>query len=631
MIFPLRILLIFAILGLSFFCSAQTSSEITFKTNGSGCLEKDGEISITIPDFKTGTIDLFDFKGVLISSKSIDTETIDFNNLDPGIYSVKIAQVGKPEVAKTVRVHNLNYEEEINVEHTIEDTHCVLGFNGYVIGKGRIFLNFSDFDATGFQSLAAYFFDDYGNNYQTTDAWDDTIVGITSYELDPGVYHVVLEWNGCLYPINRDFIINPLETVDFDVEPTYYLQCGEPLKIKPESEKNFDYDLFGADGELIKSGKEFEIYEAGIYYVQNKQDGYCSYTKQINVELAGSSQVPIVNQEGDVCEGKITLIVNEDLNGLNETDYTWYDYESDLEISKGKKLEVFQDGIYYVFRGADPTSLCSTKSLPIEVNGISVPFEPQLVLADREWCESVTNSLRLEGIPDDLEVEISWFFTNDNMSIEIPEMANLKEVEILDPGIYAVLIFLGSCPEIRTELVVDQIKSEPITLEPIYDLCQYDQTNQLILRGGNAILSKWYLEEELISEQATFSPIKPGNYRLENFHSSKCYIDFSFIVTGNCEASVRFTSGMSLSDPEKQFAVFTNLFVERLKIMIYDRWGQLIFLANENHPQINSPSGIWDGNSFGKSVTPGNYSLIVQYSGSDGKIIENRSVLTVID
>ena len=338
-----------------------------------------------------------------------------------------------------------------------------------------------------------------------------------------------------------------------------------------------------------------------------------------------------MKQEGDACQGKITLIVNEDLDGLNESDYAWYDYNTNLEISKGKKLEVVQDGIYYVFRGADPTSPCSSKSLPVEVSGIIVPLEPQLVLADPEWCEGVLNSLRLEGLPDDEEVEINWSFTKDNMSLELPEMANLKEVEILEPGTYSATIIRGNCPQMSTDLVVDRIKSEPITLEPIYDLCQYDQTNQLILQAGNALRTKWYLDEELISEQATFAPTKAGNYRLENFHSSKCYSEYSFVVTGNCEATVRFTSGMSLSDPDRHFAVFTNPFVERLKIMIYDRWGQLIFLANENHPQINSPSGIWDGNSFGKTVNPDNYSLIIQYSGSDGKLIEKRSMISIID
>ena len=259
MYLPLRILWLFAFLGLSFFCFAQNPTGPTISSNGSDCLDKEGQISINIPNFKSGTISLYDFKGNLISSKSIDSENTEFNNLDPGIYSVKIDQVGLAEVIKTVRVQNLNYDQEINVEHGIEDTRCAFTYYGWVIGKGKIFLNFSDFDMTGFQSLVVYFFDENGNNYQTEDGLIDTIVGIDSNELDPGVYHVLLEWNGCLYPIDRDFIITPLEMADFEIEPTYYLQCGKPLNIKPESNHNFEYELFGADGMLIESGKEFEI------------------------------------------------------------------------------------------------------------------------------------------------------------------------------------------------------------------------------------------------------------------------------------------------------------------------------------------------------------------------------------
>lgn len=628
MLWRIFILPLFMSFGLSFLSFAQ---QVSVNSVASDCQGKTGEITVSLPNWEPGTVELYNFKGDLLLTKAIQSEKTAFSDLPPGIYSIKVAQANQADVTKTVKVLNLSYEEEINLDTFLEDTRCALFFDGWKIVKGFPILNFSNFDMTGYQSLNVYFFDDFGNNYQTQDKLDAGIVGIVSIGLDPGVYHVLLEWNGCYYPVERDFVVSKVDLPSFEIDDEYLMVCGQSVTIKPKSDQDLEYELYRADGTLIGSGREFEIKTPGTYKIQNIPGDFCAIYQSFSVRLIDSAQVPQVEKQGNVCDGKLSLVATIDAHNLKDSDFTWYDYSTDQKLASGVTLEITQDGTYYVVFGDPDNSTCASRSEPVDVQGIKTPFEPVLELENADWCEADFNKITLKNVPEDPEIEIRWYRAGELEEEEIPEAFNLYELEIVQAGVYTVTVISGTCSMKERVIQVTQVHPHHINIESTYDLCLFDEAIPLVLQGEDSFKSLWFLEDRLVGDQNTFTPEQAGNYRLENYYSEKCFLEYSFVVTSNCAARVSFTNGMRLSDPDRNFAVFTNRYVEKLSVKILNRWGNLLFYADETHPNLNSSQGIWEGTFSGKPITADKYPLLILYTGSDGKVNEIRSTLTVIE
>ncbi|MEB2778495.1 hypothetical protein SYJ56_24515 [Algoriphagus sp. D3-2-R+10] len=630
--YPCLFLSLCMVLGLSLMGFAQDLLQVTIDAKAAECDSGQGEISVGFPDQHSREVELYDLHGELILSKTTASDHVTFTDLVPGVYSVKVIQQGASEYLKAVKVLNRSYDERIKLRTGVVDTSCRNIYrDGWTLFKGFPYTGFQDFDMTDYQSLVVYFFDDKGSNYQTTDTEDDGIVSVVSQGVDPGVYHVMLEYNGCFYPLEEDFIVSPLVIADFEVKSNYEVKCGEVITVRPESVHNYEYELYTQNGDLVETGKEFEIGKAGIYYLQNKLEGYCAITHQINVTMLGGQLVPEVTKEGDVCDGKITLVASTAESTNDEDEYRWYDFTTDQELSAGSKLEVVEDGIYYV-RIGEPSNLgCTEISEPIEVAGLTLPYIPKLVLTDKEWCEGEANTLILEGLPDDKDFEISWYVTTTEGIRELYEAEGLRQLDIFEQGLYTVSVRTGVCAPNQTELEVLQQEDSLLVFDSRYDLCEYGDSNPLVLNAGDAVKAEWMVEGQIVGQQNTFMPYLPGSYRLLKYYSPNCYTEYTFMLTANCAAAVRFTTGISSSDPNKGFAVFMNSYVESLQLSIYDRWGQLLLYADETHPLINSSEGIWNAKSGRVSLPPANYTLVLWYQGADGEVHKQTSNLTVID
>ena len=164
-----RILSICLVIGLPVLGYTQSLPQISIDIKSAACGGDEGQVSITFQDDEARVIALYDLKGELIDSRSIEADYVEFTDLEPGIYSVKITQQGAAEYVKAVKVLNLAYDEKIKLRTGVVDTSCRNIYrDGWTIFKGSPYTGFQDFDMTDYQSLVVYFFDDKGSNYQTT-------------------------------------------------------------------------------------------------------------------------------------------------------------------------------------------------------------------------------------------------------------------------------------------------------------------------------------------------------------------------------------------------------------------------------------------------------------------------------
>jgi len=77
------------------------------------------------------------------------------------------------------------------------------------------------------------------------------------------------------------------------------------------------------------------------------------------------------------------------------------------------------------------------------------------------------------------------------------------------------------------------------------------------------------------------------------------------------------------------FAIYGNNEVERvLKVQVYDRWGNLIYLSTTM--ELNNPSSGWDGTYNGQNVEQGVYVYLLEVLLMDGSVDVYHGDLTVI-
>lgn len=125
-------------------------------------------------------------------------------------------------------------------------------------------------------------------------------------------------------------------------------------------------------------------------------------------------------------------------------------------------------------------------------------------------------------------------------------------------------------------------------------------------------------------------PVGPNNYTVTIYYNNGCRVvdDFAYVVTDTYITTFPNIINPTSSLGNREFRIFTNdpsLFVKKMRI--YDRWGNLAFIA-ENF-SASDPKG-WNGSFGGTEVVPGVFVYIFEMtSDSDDDIIETGDVTVI--
>lgn len=172
------------------------------------------------------------------------------------------------------------------------------------------------------------------------------------------------------------------------------------------------------------------------------------------------------------------------------------------------------------------------------------------------------------------------------------------------PGSYRYIVpGAGNCPG---DTATVQVKVElPFRLQNDTTLC-YDSTLLLTVPPG---LADWQWSDGSRNEFLTISA--PGAYSLTGNAGSCVFSDSIQVGFITCETCPYYApNAFSPNDDgwNDTWQIFLPCAWLRFRLEIFDRWGNLVFVAN-------SPEQVWNGKMHGQTVPPGVYVWSLEWTG----------------
>ncbi len=219
------------------------------------------------------------------------------------------------------------------------------------------------------------------------------------------------------------------------------------------------------------------------------------------------------------------------------------------------------------------------------------------------------------------EIRIEWHRELNGSSSRIPEFDGMTEISVNEPGIYRAFIINETsglqCIIGTDEIEIFQSDAQPPVLAESYTICAIEGLTTTLDSLGNWSEFEWWLDGDVVSNDSTFTPTEPGNYELIVSDEANCQYNIPFEIIEDCDLNITIPSGLIPDNPEKNFVVYVNDFVDEIAVLIYNRWGELIYHCIEENVPENSPFCRWDGKVNGKNVPVGTYPVIVKYKSQD--------------
>jgi large repetitive protein len=544
-----------------------------------------------------------------------------FNNLEPGIYSVRATSDFGCEFILPVVIQNLNppigiseYDVDLAPE-TCSDT----GVN-----NGELTITFTGGPQSGFYRLIR---EEDGQQFSDTFTNTSTL----NIPLEGGSYLLVLEDElGCAVTDSNLYIIDIAERVTFSV-PTDLSACGEFLYI-PQGTDELEFTVIGPNGNPITQEQDgsFILEFTGIYTFQAfDPEGILCPSEIVLVQVQISDPIDFSLTEPEVdCDLGVSYSVALFNFNPNNANFFWRD-DSGQIVGRDQRFFPPGPGTYSIEVQPRNGGLCPTRTIEFEVEEFIDNVE--LELDALPFCAEDAFTVITAVADFSLVTAIDWFRVEGNNRIPLPDFEGLESVTVLEDGIYQlVLTSVYGCELAREQIQITQSFVEPPVLLPSYTICAVEEV-VVQLDPGEFSNYSWTLDGNELSIAPTFTPTLPGEYELTVSDDLGCEFIVNFTVIEDCSLRVIFPDAMVPSDPNKQFIVYTNDFIDDLEVFIFNRWGELIFYCERSN--INGEVGVcsWDGVVYGQVVPTGVYPVVVKYTSRKQNITDKvtKSILVI--
>src|SRR5690606_18318256 len=209
--------------------------------------------------------------------------------------------------------------------------------------------------------------------------------------------------------------------------------------------------------------------------------------------------------------------------------------------------------------------------------------------------------------------QILWFVWVNGTFEAIPNSEGQQDISVSNEGTYRTILYNASGCELgQDEVTITRSVAVPPILEDRYVICPAENINR-ILSPGDYDSYEWILDDQIVSTNATFTPLVPGNYELRVADQAGCTFTVSFVVEEDCELRISFPNAIVPDSRDKNFVLYANEFIDEVETLIYNRWGELIFHCTHLNVEPGSPFCPWDGRVNGKPVPIGTYPVIIRF------------------
>ncbi|MEM0939616.1 MAG: PKD domain-containing protein [Bacteroidota bacterium] len=555
--------------------------ELTFNATGSYAYE------ITGPDSR-GPFNV-DSQGPSLVTIPTGASAPGDGDLPPGNYNLMVTDL----VNGCVRNEVVQVEDPGNLGLTsTAPSACV--------GEGEISVNFATMTPSTFDIVIDY--EDGSNVLNTglTSVYTNPVI----QSLDTGSYFITVTDTdpaglGCTETDEvRIELANPQPAFTFD---TPQLICGSEgeIYVADETSEMASYTWSGPGIVGSNMNDTITVNQPGAYSVTADGTNFCPRTEQIEVQFNTDPMVTI-DIQGDPCEGEVTLVAQV-MNGSGSYVYNWNDG------SQAAQNVVMVSSTYFV-TVTDQLTGCEVASDDVVIT-VEEEFEVELAL-DPD-CEN-NGQVFVIATTNYFDPSITYEW-QDGEGNTLNTTDSILTVS--SSGTYTVVATneTGSCiVSDALEVAVVPINPEDILLPGRVTFCRADPSDPTVtLDPGIFNTYEWRLlpDETVISTDPTLTVAEEGMYEVTLFNGFTC-ITVQVQVDEDCSPVVFAPNAFTPEDGNgvnDDFFVFPNNFVDDFEILIFTRWGELVFRSENRDFR-------WNGIYRGQLLPPGTYAYIMKFS-----------------
>lgn len=548
-------------------------------------------------------------------------DIIPINSVLPGAYTIEAENIFGCIFSLTVTVENLNPPSQYAFTVTETDETC----SSTGVDPGSLTISFS----SGLPQPGTYTIVRQGDGQIFTGAIPNQAT--FSIPVPYGEYVVELEDPaGCSIPDPTEYVIEQKFEVLFSV-PTVVNACEE-FAFTPTGPEPLIYTLTNSTGTVISpnASGQYLLTQSGTYTMRGEDPTGVDCPLEIEMEVTITQPIgfqvsqPLINCTIGVSYEAI-------LTNASPADviFLWRD---DLGVIVGRRQTFVPSraGTYSLEVQPASGGLCTTPRIEFEADVLSgnVPVSLDIV----PFCIDQT-STTINVAADLGEVaEIEWFFVVNGTRSRLPAFDNLPSIEVTQEGTYEVLLRSEfGCELGRANGVV--VKSNiipPVVPADEITICAVEG-NTLSINPGNYDNYSWLLNGVEVSQEAIFTPTLPGNYELRVSDTLGCEYVAEFTVVEDCRLRISYPNGVVLGDPNRNFILYANEYIDEVDVFIYNRWGELIFYCEHENLEPRQAFCPWDGIVNGKFVPNGTYAVVVRFTSREQNITQSETkAITII-
>ena len=442
-----------------------------------------------------------------------------------------------------------------------------------------------------------------------------TIGGLTAGTYD-SIY--VLEANQCFSAIVGPItLIDPPVVADFSIETR--LGCTEDTIILTNNSIQNTYNLweFG-DGTIDTTANPMHIYPIqGIYDVKLKvTNGFCDDSLTIQVNTLHPLTADFTVDDDSACAGQMLTFTNVSA-GINPV-YFWDFGDSTTSTDTNPTHTFTNPGVYRVMMVVTDTIPCSdTAFVTIKVD--SIPYAT-FITSDSALCEGQKITYEADYLRD-ANIGIDWDFGDGYTEEDMDIVSHVYD----SAGAFTVTLVAHykNCP--------DETVSKNIQITPFPTLNLGQDTT--LCPNGEAILIGDY-ENQFSSASWTwntgdttaFIAVRhPGIYTAR-VEANGCGTDDSVEIFKDCYLDIpnSFTPNNDGTNDYFLPRQLVSRGVTMFKMIIYNRWGQIIFETN------NIDGRGWDGKFNGSDQPTGVYVYMIEATFKNGVKEQYQGNLTLL-
>lgn len=440
--------------------------------------------------------------------------------------------------------------------------------------------------------------------------------------LAAGTYTIELTDNlGCIFNINN-FVVSPTAPIPVSILTNL---CASPPTLTATGGTSYSWTS-NVPGSIVGSatGATIQLQPGAgtVTYTVSATGAGCPATQNITVDVPPAISATFT--QSDACADQVVLTAQPAGNFT----YRWFRNGTLQGLGQQIVLGLADNGATYRVEVVSTTTGCvyTSPSQPASVTGLITA-----ALAGTQACDD-DQPFTLTATTNATGVTFAWFLNGNLIN-----GANTASINQTAAGTYRVEISKGGCTS-PAELIVIKAPVPEGELPNRVIICNDPDNNDpatatVDLDPGAFETYDWFKNQlNLNYDQRVLTADSEGLYEVDITNSFGCISRDETEVLNDCVPKIVAPNAFrpTSSVPEnKEFFVYSFFITDNFQILIYNRWGELVFESKDRNFK-------WNGgynNNPGQPLPGGTYAYIVKYVSSfrpDRGIQEQRGGVALI-